>query len=250
MIPMTFDSKEDLEKKLYDFIIIFAYHSNKIENNQIKFHDTRDIFEHGRVSGYTGELRTLYEIENQKQCYEYLKPLILQKKCIDLDLIKNVHYKLMKGTYDEHRYIVNKERPGEFKKHDYVTGVQEIGNYPHEVEGHMQDLINEINTSISNDYVTIAVYFHAMLEHIHAFADGNGRLGRTLLNYYLMIHDIAPVVIYEEDKQAYYDALEQFDIQDTLDPLKDFILNQQQKTWNKKTKARGKTLAGHLAQEK
>lgn len=248
MISMTFENKDDLERKLYDFKIMFAYHSNKIENKDIDFHNTRDIFEHGRVTGYTGELRTLYEIENQKQCYEYLKPLILQKKCIDLDLIKNVHYKLMKGTYDEHRYIVNKERPGEFKKHDYVTGVHEIVSYPHEVEAHMKDLINEINKSQSTDYVTIAVYFHAMLEHIHAFADGNGRLGRTLLNYYLMIHDIAPVVIYEEDRRNYYDALEQFDLHDTLDPLKAFIEESQSKTWSKKKGYLCRSLSNHTNQ--
>lgn len=31
------------------------------------------------------------------------------------------------------------------------------------------------------------------------------------MNYYFMIHDIAPVIIYNEDKPAYYRALEAFD---------------------------------------
>ncbi|MDD2510154.1 MAG: hypothetical protein PHP26_02910 [Syntrophomonas sp.] len=38
------------------------------------------------------------------------------------------------GTYDEHRYIEYEERPGEFKKHDYVTGVHEVGSAAKDVE--------------------------------------------------------------------------------------------------------------------
>ncbi len=40
----------------------------------------------------------------------------------------------MKGTYDDIRYHEKQERPGEFIKHDYVTGKNGIGSYPHEVE--------------------------------------------------------------------------------------------------------------------
>lgn len=40
-----------------------------------------------------------------------------------MGLVKKIHKVLTGGTYDERRYIDNEERPGEFKKHDYVTGV-------------------------------------------------------------------------------------------------------------------------------
>lgn len=126
---------------------------------------------------------------------------------MDLEFIKKVHYKLTRGTYDEYRYNVNKERAGEFKKHGYVTGINEVWSYPHEVESDLNDLLEEINSYKGNDYFTVEVYFHAMYENIHPFADGNGRVGRTLMNYYFMIHDIAPVVIYNDDRKEYYHAL-------------------------------------------
>ena len=44
-------------------------------------------------------------------------------------MVKEIHKVLTSGTYDERRYIENEERPGEFKKHDYVTGVHEVGFY-------------------------------------------------------------------------------------------------------------------------
>lgn len=99
-----------------NFKIVFAYHSNKIENDKIDFHNTRDIFEEGSVTAYTGDLRTLYKIENQVHCYHFLKAYIIDKKKLDIDFIKKVHYKLTRGTYDEIRYNIKEERPGEFKK--------------------------------------------------------------------------------------------------------------------------------------
>lgn len=63
----------------------------------------------------------------------------------------------------------------------------------------------------------------------------DGRVGRALMNYYFMIHDIAPVIIYNEDKPAYYRALEAFDHKDSdLNPLKSFVQEEQAKTWYRK----------------
>ena len=46
---------------------------------------------------------------------------IVQKEKISLNFICELHRKLMKGCYDETRYK-KEEIPGEWKKHDYVTG--------------------------------------------------------------------------------------------------------------------------------
>ncbi len=47
-------SAADMDKYLHSFRILFAYHSGKIENEEITYHDTWEIFENGRVTGYTG----------------------------------------------------------------------------------------------------------------------------------------------------------------------------------------------------
>ena len=39
-----------------------------------------------------------------------------------------LQYELMKNTYDDRRYSIG-ERPGEYKKHDYVTGGEEVEPY-------------------------------------------------------------------------------------------------------------------------
>ncbi len=60
----------ELAEALNGHSIAFAYHSGKIENEQITYNDTREIFEHDGVTSYTGDLRTLFEIRNSKEANE------------------------------------------------------------------------------------------------------------------------------------------------------------------------------------
>jgi len=50
---------------LSDYRIYFAYNSGKIENPSITYRDTREVFENGRAVSFTGDVRTLFEIQNQ-----------------------------------------------------------------------------------------------------------------------------------------------------------------------------------------
>lgn len=223
----------DLDLRLHNFRILFAYNSGKIENDAITYNDTREIFENGRVSGYSGDTRALFEQQNQKICYEYLKGKIAAKEPITLNLIRETHAVLTGGTYDERRFIELGERPGQFKQHDFVTGREEVGSLPEDVEQDMQHLLDELADYRDKDTLKTAAYFHARFEYIHPFADGNGRAGRTLLNYYLMTHDHPPVIIYEEDRSLYYDALHSYDKDEHLQPMYLFLQAQTAKTWEK-----------------
>ncbi|KXG42694.1 Fic family protein [Tepidibacillus decaturensis] len=226
-------SAADLDKYLDSFRILFAFHSGKIENEEVTYHDTREIFENGRVVNYTGSPRALFEQQNQKLCYEVLKEKIVQKEPLSIELVKEIHKVLTSGTYDERRYIANLERPGEFKKHDYVTGFYEVGSAVENVEREMEELIAEVNDYEGKDALKAATYLHARFEFIHPFADGNGRVGRTLMNYYLMIHNHPPLIVYDEDKRIYYECLQKYDETEDLNPLYEFFKYEVEKTWEK-----------------
>ena len=238
-------SAADLDKYLDSFRVLFAFHSGKIENEEVTYHDTREIFENGRVISYTGSPRALLEQQNQKMCYEFLKEKIIDKEPLSVELVKEIHKVLTSGTYDEHRYIDNGERPGGFKKHDYVTGVHEVGSAVENVEGDVTDLINEVNAYEGKDILKVAAYLHAKFEFIHPFADGNGRVGRMLINYYLMTHNHPPFIVYEKDKQIYYECLQKYDEAEELNPLYEFFKHETEKTWKKTL-----TLAEGIEQER
>ena len=224
----------ELDNALENFQVLFAYNSNHIEMPEVTYHDTREIFENGKVTNFRGDIKNLFAIQNQKTCYLYLRNRIVKKEKLSVDLIKEIHHELVKGTYDERRFERG-ERPGEFKKHDYVTGKNEVGSYPNEVEGDIRELVTEINEIEINEdnCFMVAAYFHARFENIHPFADGNGRVGRTLLNYLNMINNIPPVIIYDEDKKYYYECLEKYDTDDDISSLEEFFEYEMERTWQR-----------------
>ena len=227
--PIT--SREELAGILAEYRIYFAYNSGRIENDAITYHDTREVFENGKAIAYTGGVRTLFEIQNQKECHELMLDAFAEGRKLDEDLVLEVHRTLTQGTYDERRWSRG-ERPGTYKLHDYVFGLQEAGSPPDVVAIDVGALVEEIGVITPENAFTVATYFHAAFESIHPFADGNGRVGRALANYLLVANDHPPIIIYDEDKLAYYGALQIFDDEDNLGPLLDFLRAETVKTWH------------------
>ncbi len=222
----------ELAEALNGHSILFAYHSGKIENENITYHDTREIFEHDGVTSYTGDLRTLFEIRNAKDANELLLTAFSEKRPLDEELIKQFQRRLTLNTYDTRRYQLG-ERPGEYKRHDYVTGREEIGAAPEDVGEEMNELLTELQSVEAKNALTAAAYFHVKFENIHPFADGNGRAGRLAMNYLLLLLGHPPVIIHEEDRKEYYAALEAWDTEQDLDRMKEFLKEQTVKTWQK-----------------
>lgn len=112
-------------------------------------------------------------------------------------------------------------------------GKDEIGAAPEDVADEMAELLEELQSIAPKDVLTAAAYFHAKLENIHPFADGNGRVGRLAMNYFLVLHGHPPITIHEEDRRGYYEALETWDSRQDLSSLRDFLMAQTEKTWEK-----------------
>ncbi len=221
-----------LAEALNGHSIAFAYNSGKIENDKVTYNDTREIFEHDGVTSYTGDLRTLFEIRNSKEANEMFLSAFNQRLPVDEALIKEFQRLLTQNTYDTRRYQLG-ERPGEYKKHDYVTGKEEIGAAPEDVKEEMDELLEEMQDITEDIVLKAAAYFHVKFENIHPFADGNGRTGRLVMNYILVINGHPPIVIHEEDRKTYYSALESWDTDQDIKPMCEFLKEQTVKTWAK-----------------
>lgn len=221
-----------LEALLESYSVNFAFHSGKIENEKITYYDTHEIFSNDGVVSYTGDLRTLFEIQNSKKAYEYMLEAFEQKLPLTEELVKKFQKLLTMNTYDEYRYK-NGERPGEYKIGDYVTGKEEVGALAEDVPAEMSELLAEVADIEGVNPLTAAAYFHAKFENIHPFSDGNGRTGRLLMNYLLLINNHPPITIHEEDRRTYYDALHSFDKNLEIKSLEDFLSLQLIKTWQR-----------------
>lgn len=222
----------ELSEALNAHSVNYAYNSGKIENENVTYHDTREIFDHDGVTSYTGDLRTLIEIKNAKAAYELFLAAFGEKRDFNEDFIKELQGCLTQNTYDVRRWQLG-ECPGEYKHHDYVIGREEVGAPPSTIREEMSELLEELQDIEDKDVLTAAAYFHAKFENIHPFADGNGRTGRLAMNYFLIMHNHPPVIIHEEDRREYYAALEAWDNEQSLKPLQDFLEWQTEKTWGR-----------------
>ncbi len=222
----------ELAEALNGHSISFAYHSGHLENDRVTYNDTREIFEHDGVTSYTGDLRTLFEIRNAKDANELFLQAFHDKRALDESLVKEFQQRLTQNTYDTRRYQLG-ERPGEYKRHDYVTGKNEIGAAPDDVADEMAELLDELHDIPADKLLRAAAYYHVKFENIHPFADGNGRTGRLTMNYFLVMHGHPPITIHQEDRKAYYAALEAWDERQELAPMEAFLREQTVKTWEK-----------------
>jgi len=115
-----------------------------------------------------------------------------------------------------------------------------VGSSPEEVTQDIALLLTEIKDPPEKKSVypetllKAAAYFHARFEYIHPFADGNGRVGRTLCNYFLMSNDHPPLIIHEEDRALYFESLRSYDRHEDIEPMFRFLLFSLEKTWGKK----------------
>ena len=240
------NTREDAELKLSEpsFAIRFVYHSGRTENKDITWNDTLEIFETGSVSNFTGSIRTLFEIVGAQNAWNKALDMVysLDSK-LDVESVLSLHAILMDGCYDPLR-TAKGETPGAFKKGFYVVGPLETGCAPEDARSEMVEFLKEIQPfwelacrkeHNESTVLKVAAWSHCRFENIHAFADGNGRLGRLLLNMLLMRNAFPPVVFDFELKNRYCEALQAFHKHETIRPFLDFLVENLERTWRRQT---------------
>lgn len=178
-----------------------VYNSNAIENSTLTLSDTEKILLDLEVSkNYS--LREVFEAKNLARVYEYIK---IKKDNIVLnqETILFIHGLLIGG--------INDSVAGRFRK---VNEFVRVGNYvapaPEHVIRMIEVLLNEYKTNHDINIFKKISYFHLQFETIHPFCDGNGRIGRVLINLQLQEFGYPNIIIRDKEKHTYYKTFPYF----------------------------------------
>ena len=196
------ESLKNLPKEYLDDILVrLAHHSSALEGNTITLAETISIILHNQVSSNRSvDLREVYEIKNHEQAFHYVVESLKDEEQLSLHTVKEIHALLMdRLQYDRGQF---KSVDNAILGADFMTAsVQETPTLMHQWVENLNYRL-EVATSDSEKILALAEA-HIHFERIHPFADGNGRTGRMLLNYSLLQHGFAPLIINSKEKATY-----------------------------------------------
>ena len=204
-------------KKLYD--VRFTYNSNAIEGNTLTQSETALVLETGiTIGGKT--LREHLEVIGHKDAIDYIEQLAQHSTAIGEWEIKQIHNLILRA--------IAPEEAGRYRQLDVKAAGTEYVYPPHYL---LNDLMTEFVTWLNSASsavehpIKFAAEAHLRFVSIHPFRDGNGRTGRLLMNLLLLQTGYPIVVIPNQVRKAYLDAIVEGQQRNERSPLLTLLLD-------------------------
>ncbi|MBI5072652.1 Fic family protein [Candidatus Woesearchaeota archaeon] len=203
------------------FTALFTYNTNAIEGSEVTKKEVQGILEQHKwpeevqkedISETYGVAEAISFIRNRKEHLSFF-------------MIKKLHHIVFKNS----KSFAGKFRPKgiEVVIRDKFGTIIHRGAPANRVPGLLRELViwyNENKTKYPP--LLLAAVVHNQFENIHPFQDGNGRVGRLLLNNILLKHRLPPVNIGLNNRREYYIALQEYEKKGNIRPTIDLILKE------------------------
>jgi len=200
---------------IYDqFTLSFTYHTNRIEGSTLTEDETRAIL-FDNIALPNKDIVEQLEVKNHQAAWRYLLNYLAGPPSnINEKLILKLHSILMNGIKDD---------AGSYRKHR----VRIVGAYVPtasylKVPRLMKKMVKNINRQ-NKDIIIHVAGAHSRFEQIHPFSDGNGRVGRLILQGMLLLKNLPPAIIKQEKKRVYHSCLRKSQLKEDFIPLESFI---------------------------
>lgn len=177
-----------------------VYNSNAIENSTLTLKETEKILLEMEVSRNVS-LREVFEAKNLARIMEYIRDKSQEE--LSKEIILLLHQMLI-GNIDDS--IAGRFR----KKGEYVRIGTCIAASPEHIERMLEEALIEHSSDHITYFLDKIAKFHLDFETIHPFNDGNGRIGRVLINYQLYKLGFPGIIIRDKEKQIYYSSFRQY----------------------------------------
>ena len=178
-----------------------VYNSNAIENSTLTLEETEEILLEQTLSRNVS-LREVFEAKNLARVIEYTRKKVKESE-LGKDLIVLVHQMLIGGIDDA--------IAGRFRREgEYVRVGAYIAPAPEHVERMLETALLEYSSDLGTYFLDRIARFHLDFETIHPFCDGNGRIGRVIINFQLLQHGLPRIIIRNKEKDVYYRAFSDY----------------------------------------
>lgn len=196
-----------------DFELTFTHNSTAIEGNTLTLLETKVVLEDG-ISIGGKELREIYEVINHKKAYGYVKKRIAEGKQLDESIIKEIHAILTENIIVGGIYRNQEVR---------ISGAGHTPPAGNDMFIQIKNFFADLQYRDDLNPIELSAWTHAEFVRIHPFMDGNGRTSRLIMNYQLMINGFLPISIAKENRLEYYNALEEYAVNNDLVPFSEMI---------------------------
>ena len=210
------------------------YHSNAIEGNSLTLGETRSLILHG-LTAHGKPMRDHLDIEGHDSAVKAVEAAVQNDDEMNEVFIRNLHRVLLKEPYEMPavtpggRATKRTITIGDYKTapNNVVTSTGETYYYtpPEQVKSAMSDLIDwyRAKEREGEHPIILAATFHYRFVRIHPFDDGNGRMGRLLMNMILIKHGYTVALVRRESRDEFIHLLEQADKTESLGDFIGFI---------------------------
>jgi len=181
------------EKELQEMAIAFTYNTNAIEGSTITLEEARLILE-DKVAP-NKPLKDIRETESHAAVF---LDMLKTEETVSEELLLKWHAELFKET--------KPDIAGTFRQYLVRVGVYVAPDWS-DIEMLMKQLTSFLSSSKLNP-VEVAARAHYIFEKIHPFGDGNGRIGRLLMNYIMWRNGYPMLIVEYKRRKSYYKALQ------------------------------------------
>lgn len=206
------------------FSKLFTYNTNAIEGSELNSKEVKGILD----KDVWPKEKTKEDVAEAYGVDEAIKFIRQTKDHLSLSLIREIHRVVFKNS---------KGFAGEFRKPGEEVVVMGRNGIVHEgaPQSRVVSLLNELvkwyeNNKHKYPALILAAVAHNQFENIHPFRDGNGRVGRLLLNNILIKNGLPPVNIELKDRLEYYNTLQEYEKNKNIKPTIEFLIKEYKKT--------------------
>lgn len=191
-----YPGKESLIKIIDDSEISEnVFNSNAIENSTLSLKETERILMELEISRNIS-IREAFEAKNLARVMEYTN-----NKATEKELSKELILLLHKMLIDN----IDNSIAGRFRTiGEYVRIGTYIAPPPEQVEQIIDNILQSYFSNFQDFFLEKISRFHLDFEKVHPFCDGNGRIGRVIINYQLNRIGFPNIIIRDSEKQKYY----------------------------------------------